>query len=409
MKQDLTRRELLAGSVRAAGLLLAGTSFGKAANTPSAKVTVARCNSYGPDLVPTLGKMMDQLGGLGRLVKGKTVAVKVNFIGNPWERYDPYPLEDTFWTHPRAFGALVYLLGRAGAHRIRVVEGAMSTIEPLEEFMLAANWRPMDILNAAPNVEFENTNSLGSGKKYSRMKVFYGGYIYPAFDLNHSYEECDVFISFAKLKEHNTTGVTLSMKNVYGITPCTIYGEAAGADEPSIRPSGGRAPTFHFGRRQPSKSAPQEKDPTMPKTGGFRLPRIIVDTVGARPVDLALIDGINTITGGETPAQLSMLPVHPGVLIAGTNCVSTDAVGMTVMGYDPMADRGKEPFTRPGGVGGDNTDGDNLLRLAEDVGIGTRDLGKIELIGTPVSEVRFDFQAIRLKFRRERAEAAKRA
>jgi hypothetical protein len=29
--------------------------------------------------------------------------------------------------------------------------------------------------------------------------VPYGGYVFPAFDLNHSYEDCDVFVSLAKM------------------------------------------------------------------------------------------------------------------------------------------------------------------------------------------------------------------
>jgi hypothetical protein len=46
-----------------------------------------------------------------------------------------------------------------------------------------------------------------------------------------SYEDCDVFLSLAKLKEHTTAGITLRMKN---FTPCTIYGEDAPADEPGL-------------------------------------------------------------------------------------------------------------------------------------------------------------------------------
>ena len=65
---------------------------------------------------------------------------------------------------------------------------------------------------------------LGQAKKYSRMVVPHGGYIFPAFDLNHSYEDCDVFVSLAKMKEHATAGITLSMKNCFGLTPATIYG-----------------------------------------------------------------------------------------------------------------------------------------------------------------------------------------
>ena len=35
------------------------------------------------------------------------------------------------------------------------------------------------------------------------------------------------------------------------------------------------------------------------------------------------------------------------------------------------------------------------LRLAEDVGLGTRDLRRIEVVGTPIAQVKFDFAALR--------------
>ena len=105
--------------------------------------------------------------------------------------------------------------------------------------------------------------------------------MFKAFDLNHSYEDCDVFVSIAKMKDHVTAGVTLSMKNCFGITPCTIYGEGAGVDEPSVVPKGGRG-MFHSGNRQPSKSAPPENDPKTPREGGYRVPRIVADIVAAQ-------------------------------------------------------------------------------------------------------------------------------
>jgi len=65
--------------------------------------------------------------------------------------------------------------------------------------------------------------------------------------LNHSYAECDVFVSIAKMKEHVTAGYTGAMKNCFGMAPVTIYGSAAGADEPARTPVGGRDPSL---RRQ---------------------------------------------------------------------------------------------------------------------------------------------------------------
>jgi uncharacterized protein (DUF362 family) len=76
---------------------------------------LARCDSYGSELVSTLAKMFDQLGGLGRLVKGKTVAIKLNLTGNPDSRLGYLPIELTTWTHPAVIGAAVHLIGQAGA------------------------------------------------------------------------------------------------------------------------------------------------------------------------------------------------------------------------------------------------------------------------------------------------------
>jgi len=55
------------------------------------------------------------------------------------------------------------------------------------------------------------------------------------------------------------------------------------------------------------------------------------------------------------------------------------------MNFDPMGDRGSPPF--------ENTD--STLRLAEDIGIGTRDLKRIEVIGVPIKSAIFDFAKIR--------------
>jgi uncharacterized protein (DUF362 family) len=388
MKQEMTRRQWLAGA--GASALVAVPALSRAAAAPAGRVTVASCKTYGPELVPAMEKMFDQLGGLGGLVKGKTVAIKINLIGVRWQRLGNARMEDTFWTNPRVIGAVVHLCGKAGARRIRVVEGPWSTAETLQEVMLSMNWQPQDILRAAGNVEFENTNYLGQGKKYSRFMVPGGGLIYPGYDLNHSYEDCDVFVSLAKLKEHAATGVTLSMKNVYGATPITIYGEGAGVDEPSLRPHGGRGGVFHFARRMPSKSAPQQKDLTLPTDAGYRLPRIIAELNSARPVHLAIIDGVKAATGAETnygSARIPQAAVNPGVLIAGTNSVATDAVAMAVMGFNPLADRGTAPFATA----------DSMQRLGEDLGIGLRDPARNEVAGVPIKDVVFSYTAVREK------------
>jgi|HubBroStandDraft_1064217.scaffolds.fasta_scaffold07292_1 uncharacterized protein (DUF362 family) len=384
MKSSCSRREFLGVAGMAAGAAIAHPALASIVPAPSSRVAIGICQEYDRQVSPVLSVMFDQLGGLQKLVRGKTVAIKLNMTGPANDKLNQMPNQLTHWVHPQVIGSLVSLLGSAGAQRIRLLESAPIGAKPLEEFMLSAGWQPKDFSSAAPRVEFENTNFLGSGKTYARFMVPGGGLMYAGYDLNHSYRDTDVFVSLAKLKEHRTAGVTLSMKNCFGITPCTIYSQEAPEDEPSIIPMGYRSP-MHSGSRVPPRSAPQpvaeSRDP------GFRVPRITADLVAARPIHLAVIDGIYTMTGGELPNQARNYihqPVHPGVLIAGMNCVSTDAVATAVMGLDPMADRGAPPFETC----------DSTLRLAEHLGVGTRDLTRIEVVGTPISRAQFRFPTL---------------
>ena len=365
----MTRRELL-GVLGAAPRILAKEA-------PAPPVALARCASYSEDAVPILSMMFDQLGGIGKLVGGKTVTIKLNLTGSPGLRVQGRPPGVTHYTHPGIAGALAHVMGRAGARRIRFVESCWATGGPLEEYLLDSGWNVRQLAGAAAGVEFENTNALGKGKRYSRLKPpAGGGYIFGAYDLNHAYEDTDVFVSLAKLKEHATCGVTLSLKNCFGITPASIYGDDAGKDEPNERPSKGRVDTMHLGKRRPPASAPQERDPSSSREPGYRVPRITADLVAARPVDIAVIDGVESIAGGEGPWVERVRPVKPGVLVAGLNPVTTDAVGMALMGFDPAAGRGTRPFVHC----------DNTLKLAEALGIGTTDLRRIEVRGVRVSE-----------------------
>jgi len=371
----MTRRELLA--------LLATAPLVRAKEAPTAPVSIARCRTYDGDLTGTLSTMFDQLGGLGRIVKNKTVTIKVNLTGSPGLRFQGKPLGLTHYTHPKMAAATAYLLNRAGARRVRFVESCWATSGPLEEYLLDSGWNVRMLFSAAGNVEFVNTNALGQAKRYSRFAVPGGGSIFPAFDLNPAYADTDVFMSMAKLKNHATCGVTLSMKNCFGITPASIYGDDAGLDEPNENPGQGRGSVCHAGERQPSKCSPQEIDPASNRHPGYRMPRIVADLAAARPIHLALIDGIETVSGGEGPWIPGLRCVQPGVIVAGTNALTTDTVATAVMGYNPRANKGSKPFE----------DCDNTLLLAEARGVGTADLKNIEVRGLSIREALFPFSA----------------
>jgi len=96
-----------------------------------------------------------------------------------------------------------------------------------------------------------------------------------------------------------------------------------------------------------------------------------------------VVDGITSQAVGETANSRGSFPVSPGVLFAGTNPVCTDAVGAALMGFDPLAERGTAPFETC----------DSTLMLAEQLGVGCRDLSQIEVAGPPIAELAYDFRA----------------
>jgi uncharacterized protein (DUF362 family) len=111
-----------------------------------------------------------------------------------------------------------------------------------------------------------------------------------------------------------------------------------------------------------------------------RVPRIIADLCAARPIQLAIIDGITSMAGGEgswcgEAGELRL--TAPGVLAVGLDPVATDAVGTVLMGFaEPRAPRGQAPFIHC----------ENHLLLAEQAALGTADLKKIEVRGMPIQK-----------------------
>jgi uncharacterized protein (DUF362 family) len=367
--KTISRRDLLAG------VALGGT-LGREA--PASAVAIARCRSYDQQVLETtLNKLFDQIGGIRSLVKGKTVALKLNLTGNI-TRFPNRP-DLPYRNEPVTVLAVAHLLARAGAQRIRIIEGFFPAGQDLAlwaRYGLDVN----AINNVGCKVEWENTQNLGQGKKYVRMKVPWGGYIFPAYDLNHSFADCDVYASLSKLKNHWIAGVTMTLKNNFGITPCALYGGDCGPDG-NEDPKQERGPVCHNGTRTPPKGVPQELDLSTPREAGYRVPRIVADLVGARPVDLSIVDGVESIRGGEGAWNPGVQIIRPGLLLTGKNPVCVDAVSTAVMGCDPRAQRGAKPFLR----------GDNTLTLAEAGGVGATDLARIEVAGLSIQEALCDY------------------
>ncbi len=375
----MTRREWLA-SVAATPLAKAAIDDNAKA-APAAPVAIGKAASYDDDITGRLQSMFDQLGGVEKLVRNKTVTIKLNLTGVPTNFVNGRPPQFTHWCHPAVAGAAAHLFDRAGAKRVRFVESGAGFTGPIEEYIAKANWDVKSLQNAAKSVEFENTVNLGKGKKYVRMQVGPGAYMFPAWDVNEVYAQTDVLVSLAKLKDHGTCGVTLSMKNLYGCVPLSIYGRDAGVDEPNENPDSNRAAVGHTGTRAPARCSPGELAFGTNHDPGYRMPRVVSDLVAAMPVHVAIIDGVESLAGAELPRAGVTRPVKPGVLIAGLNPVCTDSVATAVMGYNPRASRGEPGFPKC----------DNQLVLAEQRGLGTCDLKRIDVRGVPIDRAMFRY------------------
>ena len=379
----MTRREWLALISAAPVVTPALTQvLHAAAGAPASPVAISQCPTYDEDVTAKLSAMFDQLGGIDKLVRNKTVTIKLNMTGAPGNKLQGMALGRTHYTHPKVVGAVAYLMGKAGAKRIRFVESPWAWAGPLEDVMLDSGWNVRSLVSAAPGVEFENTNAIGKRKKYARFKFPGTAYMYPEYVLNQAYEDTDVFVSLAKLKQHADCGVTLSLKNCFGCVPASIYGDDAGIDEPNESPKQGRLAVVHQAKRQPSKIAPPELHPGTSNTAGVRVSRVVADLSIVRPIHLAIIDGVESMAGGEGPWIRGVRLVTPGVLIAGLNPVCTDAVSTAVMGFNPRAGKGEAPFYR---------NADNTLMLAEAHGAGSTDLKRIEVRGVSIEQALYRF------------------
>lgn len=383
------RRFLQSGAAAVAGAALSSCGLSgapaisqpkKIHNTGNAVVSIVRCRSYLQEVYEAYRSGFDLLGGIGTMVKNKTVTIKVNLTGRPFENMYGKHNGESYLTHPHTVAALCTVLFKEGAKKIRIVESAMFT-EELEYVLGVADW-DLNELKVLGKVEFENTRNLGFAKDYAPLQVPNEGYLFNEIHFNHSYRDTDVFISLCKMKNHAVCGVTLALKNMFGTIPNALYGDEKGSEDATK----GRGIIHGFRDNRgidPITETPGYKGLTLPINAGYRVPRAIADINAARPVHLSIIDGITSISGGEGPWNRTVLPTKPGVLICGLNPVSTDAVAVAVMGYNnPLASKGTPPFMP----------GDNHIQLAHNMGIGTGNLDEIDIRGLTIRESIYPYQ-----------------
>ena len=114
--------------------------------------------------------------------------------------------------------------------------------------------------------------------------------------LPSSLRRADLIVSMPKLKTHHVAGVTLSMKNLFGVMPGVCYGWPKNV--------------LHFAG----------------------IPQSILDITAVVRPHLAIVDGI---IGMEGDGPIMGTPRPCGKLIFGKNLAAVDATAARLMGVDP--------------------------------------------------------------------------
>jgi uncharacterized protein (DUF362 family) len=320
---------------------------------PPAQVAIAQASSYDPALVlRQVQTLFDSLGGLQDVVRpGDKVAIKVNLTGGVKGNTPPpgTTAPESYVTHPVVVRAMGELLRDSGASKVYVVESVW-------EWASYEDWGYVDMAKNL-GATLLDLNSSSPYTDYASLPVGSGWFMYENFKMNHVLEEVDTLVSVAKMKCHYLLGITQSMKNLIGLAPYKFYERNAGD---------GYRTGFH-GADTETK---------------MRLPRVVLDLNRARPVKLSLIDGIKTVEGSEGPWNNDLHAMSPGLLIGGKNPVTTDAIAVAAMGFDPSAEYPNPPFLRA----------ENHLNIAYQLGLGSNRLSDIEILGTKLDDVKMKFQ-----------------
>ena len=262
---------------RERGLIMRNQTLIPSFQRPSSSVVIRRAASYEPDLASLI---YESLEVFKLPVKGKTVLLKANLVG-----IDPLGVMNT---HPAVIAAARESFLRLGAAHVLVGDGpAMDrdTEAIVESVRLREFTGPLGRDFVDLNVD--DVERVPLKTHASRLKELY----LPKTTLG-----VDFLVSMPKLKTHHWAGVTLSLKNMFGIVPGSCYGWPKNV--------------LHWAG----------------------IDRAILDINAVARPDFAIVDGI---VGMEGNGPIQGTPKASGVLIFGSDPVAVDATCCRIMGLVP--------------------------------------------------------------------------
>jgi uncharacterized protein (DUF362 family) len=268
------------------GLLAAGAAVAtRAISAPSvpkrsreqSRVAVLACAGY--EAAPRT--VEDGLRLIGAKVSGKSVLLKPNLV-----EYAPSACINT---HPMVVGSTIEALYRMGAASVVVAEGpghVRDTELLLEECGLG------DMLHSVGKARFLDLNfdEVTSSKPATSLTNL------DCLWLPRAICEADVIISMPKVKTHHWAGVTLSLKNLFGVLPGSVYGWPKNV--------------LHW----------------------EGIDNSIVELAASVPVHYVIADGIDAMEGN---GPLHGPSRHLGALVFADDPVAADATCCRLMGIDP--------------------------------------------------------------------------
>jgi uncharacterized protein (DUF362 family) len=246
-----------------------------------AKVFVSKITEYGADIRSVIISGMRELGVTTKEIKGKKILLKPNLV-------EVQANTIHINTHPLVVRGAAEAFLSLGADRVIVAEGTghcRDTLRTLEESGMA------DVLleDCIPFVDLncDDVYTVRNKGRYGPLKTL----TFPV-----ALDQADWIVSMPKLKTHHWAGVTLSMKNMFGVMPGRFYGWPKNV-------------LHHAGINQ-----------------------CILDINTTLQSHFAIADGI---VGMEGDGPIMGSPKHVGALVMGRNFVAVDATCTRVMGINP--------------------------------------------------------------------------
>jgi uncharacterized protein (DUF362 family) len=244
---------------------------------PPSKIVIRRAANYEQDLSLLI---RESLSVFNPPVKDKRVLLKPNMVG-----LDPLGVINT---HPAVSAAARDCFLRLGAAQVLIGDGpAMDrdTEAIVESVRLRDYAGPLP--RAFIDLNVDDVQRVVLKTHASRLKELY---------LPKTVLGVDFLVSMPKLKTHHWAGVTLSLKNMFGIVPGSCYGWPKNV--------------LHWAG----------------------IDRAILDVNAAARPDFAIVDGI---VGMEGNGPIQGTPKDSGVLVFGNDPVAVDATCCRVMGLVP--------------------------------------------------------------------------